>query len=861
VRAVATVLRLVNLRRLPTRPVRTLLGVAGVGAAVMLIASVGVLADTLDRSLYAGSGDPSGVADVEVLPSDATGLRAADVRAVRRAPGVAAALPVVRAELELRGPGGRRRALVLGTDRRVALRLEPGGEPIRVESGSADPRGAGLLLSPALARELGVAVGGTVTVVAPTGPRAIAGAGRVAGGALAGLGTDRVALLRLRAAQELLGRAGRVDAIYVVSEPGRAAEATAAIERRLAGRAAVGRPGALERGYDRAFRPVRTLSSLAAVAGLFVAAVLVFNTMAMTVAERRREIAMMRALGAPRHAVTAAFVAEAALVGVVGSLVGVAAGVAVSDALAAWVGELPLAGEIEPVVRAPRLALAVAAGTAVAVAAAALATRRIAAVEPIEGVVPEGAHDWSRAPRARPRLQAALGALALAGAIASLAASSAAPGQGWIAALTLALWLVVTVIVARWTVPLAVRTMRLVAGRRAGSAGRLALEDLLRQPERLSLTTVAIVVSVGLVLAVGAASDSYRSGFVERVEAAFGAPLYVLPQDVGSPVLMPPLDGALADRIARLPAVAAAYPERSLFVEADGEPLLLRAAPVARAAREGTTRRLISVGDRQPALLAALARGEVAISEFTRRQLGLDVGDRLTLATATGPRRLRVGAAWEGTAAFNEAYLERDVYERLWRDRDATRIAVYPAPGRAGARAEEQVEALLGRAGSARVVRSGELVGEAVALMDRILDLGRAVQLACLLVAIVAVASTMAMSVLERRWELALRRMIGETRGALGRSLLAESAAIGYIGGLGGALFGTAGGLAMTRAMNVGYGWELAYRPPLLATLVAMAAAALVAAAAGLPALRLAVAAPIANVLRAEVGGAPEGGR
>jgi putative ABC transport system permease protein len=863
VRAASRLFRLVNLRHLTGSPRRALLAAAGIAAGVALVVCVGTIGSTLDQALTASERDVTGAADVEVLGVDETGLPQRLVPEIERVPGVVRAAPIVRGRAELGGPRGTKRALILGIDRRRTFSLargEGGGEPIQVRSGTSDPRGAGLLLSDDLARELGVPVGGRLRVATPAGRTSISGAGRVSGGRIGELSDAGVAFVRLQVAQALLGRPGRVDAVYLTVEPGRERAVARAVEGRLAGRAFAGPPGELSRGYERAFGPLATLATLAAVAALFAAAFLVYNTLSMTVAERRRELATMRALGGSRRDLMRAFLAEAALLGTLGSLAGVATGLAAAYALvgsvAASYSFLPLTDVSGLVVEPLWVVAGPAAGFAAALLGAVLPARRIVRIPPAGALRPEAAYEWREvAPDApaRARLSIAIGAVAAAGGGVSLVAAARTPSSEALSALTLGLWLVVTIVALPPLTTLAVRIARPVAGRVFGTIGRLGCDALLRNPGRTAMTVGAVSIAAGIVIASGAAYDSYRTEFVRVVEERNGAPVYVTRGDEQATGLDAPLPADLRARIEGLPGIRAAYAEHAFLGRARGEPAVILATEVARAAREGTTRRLVYVGRGQDEFVAGLGRGEVGISAFTAKELGVGVGDGLPIATPRGERRLRVAAVWRDVGALNAVYVEHATYARLWGEAAASRLALVPAAGVPPARAAEEVDRALESWGVPAEARTHEEQRrDALAWVDGLFGLARAIQLGTMLVAAFAVANTMFIAVLEQAWSFALQRTLGATRAQLAASIAVESGSVGLIGGLGGVVFGVPAGIAMTEAMSSGYAWDVDFELPvgLVLTLVPLSAA--VAVAAGLIASRGALRAGIAAAMRGD---------
>jgi putative ABC transport system permease protein len=130
--------------------------------------------------------------------------------------------------------------------------------------------------------------------------------------------------------------------------------------------------------------------------------------------------------------------------------------------------------------------------------------------------------------------------------------------------------------------------------------------------------------------------------------------------------------------------------------------------------------------------------------------------------------------------------------------------------------------------------------------------MGQGIQLAALVVAAITIANTLFTAVLERRWEMGLQRAIGMGGRQLSRSVLLEAAGIGVIGGIGGALLGTASGMVMLGSMEAQFAWEVPYQLPWELWLLAIAGGATLAGAVGVVPSRLAARTSIIESLRYE---------
>ena len=319
--------RLLNLRRIRRQPLRAVLAVVAVTAGVSLAVSVVVLTTSISRSITDFGRRLGGPAPLRVVgAASRAGLDEAVLGKVETTPGVGAAVPVVQAVTFAQGRHHEFPVLVLGVDCRMEVLVGPFGcVPDRIAAArDTDPP----IVAPSLARRLGP----TGVVRNDLGSSAVKDAPTAV--ALDRVNAGAVVVYPLPVAQRLFGRAHRLDAIYVRPAPGVRVD-----ELRPRLTAAVGRwngvLGASDPppGIDLAsgiFVPIFSLMSLLA---LGVGGVLVYNVLSLSLEERRRDLAVVGALGAPGATVVGGALVEAGLLGLVGGVLGIPGGVALAHPL------------------------------------------------------------------------------------------------------------------------------------------------------------------------------------------------------------------------------------------------------------------------------------------------------------------------------------------------------------------------------------------------------------------------------------------------------------------------------------------------------------------------------------------------
>ncbi|MDQ3953099.1 MAG: ABC transporter permease, partial [Actinomycetota bacterium] len=694
----------------------------------------------------------------------------------------------------------------------------------------------------------------------PSGSVPLEVTGLVGGPGISLLNGGDVGTMALPAAQEAFEKRGRVDSIYVVvEEDASAGDVEDGVEAALGGAAIVGPPGERGEAFERTFESIAALTSLAGAVSLFVALFVVYNTMSIALAERRREISMAIALGAKRVQLFSAFLGEAGLLGTVASVGGVAAGIVLARVLVgravdqfAAVG-IRTTGPLQ--VEAWHVLLGLGAGIAVSLAGAFLPARRIMKVAPVEALRPEAGLEWARTRRGALGPAASVG-LGVAGVVACLGGMALyiETGAYLVAVVALAAGLGGVTSMLPVVVPLAVRILQPVFARLFGTTGRLAADGLAKNPGRTSVTVGSLVLTLGLVIGVGGAVQSFDAQFRDFARHWYSQPLYVQTNSyTGGVESDQPLSGRFVEALERVEGVDNILPFRYANLTADGQQVIAYVHPTRGEARADALEGL-AVGDvdSEP-LVRALERGEVVVAEQMARRRELEIGDRIGVATPQGVKDFVVGGFFNDLASFDSMYLAAETYRRHWHDDRADAFGVDPLPGASIADVERGLEETVEAEGMpARVIRKEEQIEDISATVDQIFSIAEGIQLAALLVAFLTIVNTMFTAVIERRWEFGLQQAIGMGRRQLGWTVVLEAAGIGIVGGAGAIVLGSGLGVLMLLSMNFLYAFDIPYLPPWELFGLAVVAGTAIAAVSAVYPRRLATRLQIVECLRYE---------
>ncbi len=814
-------------RSLAARPLRSFLTAAGIalGVAVLFAAlatNAGIEA-AADRTVR----DLLGRADLRVEAFAERGLSPASLQAIAAAPGVAVAAATLEQRTYLAADPTEPDAL--GAAPVTVLGIDPATDPaihdLSLSAGSslAADAGPSALVTERFARETGVGIGRRLSLNGAGAPLDVTVVGILAGDGPPVRVDGRTLIVPLALARTLFGTDGasRVDLRLA---PGATVDGVSAeLERRLTAEPYVlSGPADLAASLRASTADFEATTALIAALALFGGAFLIFNTLSMTVAERAREMGLLRAAGATRRQVNGSVAIQALVLGLGGSALGVALGAGLAALVAADVRANALVPIDGPPVSAAAVAVSFVVGLAVTLAAAVEPAVRAGRIPPIEALRPS---PGGRAVRARLRwLVVVFAAVGLAGLLLRPAGTGTAGLVRWLAVFGVLLG-------ATLATPFLLRPLGWLAGLPfrlvAPAAERLTRGSLVRDRSRTTLTVGALTVGLALIVALGGVAQDAR-------RAATGWIAGVVPGDVVATSVRPvALDEGVADELAAVPGVARVSPIATFQAALRG--VRLDAAAVVGADLLADGRLTFVEGDRTAALHAIDEGGSAIVPESVARRLGLRVGDELRFPVGGGRTvALRIVGIVERTIPGRTG----ETVMVGWGDATdgfgvagADAFAVRYAPG-AAATAGPALEAVA--RGLALEPSSLERIAGAVDdALGRVFGLFDALALIAVAVAFLGIVNTLTMNVVERVRELGVLRAAGMTRRQVWRMVVVEAGILGGVGAILGCATGVVVGQVMV-GLAAGGALRVAFDPDwrtIAAALVFGVAASMLAAA------------------------------
>jgi putative ABC transport system permease protein len=780
-------------RRLAGTGLAVVLGVAFLIGTLVLGDTLRANFDELFTQTTAGTDvvvrNPTEISRGDAVEAEGSYVDAALVDRVAAVDGVAKAVPEIEGYGALIGRDGD--AVGGNGPPRLAGNWvdDPDLNPYRLVDGRAPAADDEVVVNRGALEASGYRLGDRVTVQLPQ-PVEVTVVGVSEFGDQEGLGDVTFTAFTLDAAERYIaGGPGRVTSVLASAEDGVSQDELAArVERVVSGDVEVLTGEELTdeelSDIEGDFLGVMT-ASLTAFAGvaLLVAAFSIYNTFSILVAQRTREMALLRAVGAARRQVLATVVVEALVVGVVGSVVGLVAGLGVAGLLKglfdAVGGALPAGGTV---VTFGTVAVGLLVGTIATLVAAIGPAVRASRVAPL-AALREAAVDRSGTSRVRAVaggvLLAGGAALVLVGALGDSLLSLA--GLGAVAS-------IVGLVVAG---PVAARPVAGLLGaplaRLRGSEGLLARRNAMRNPGRTSATASALMVGVGVVTVFTVFAASLKATLTDTVDRTFGADLVVAAPAFGGAGIDPAMAGAVAE----VPDVSGAVGLGVGGALVDGDE---RAFSVTDP---GELTGVIDLGDVEGSL-DDLGSDGVAVAASTAEDQGWSVGDTLPVRFADGATAdLTVGATYEESDLVGSMVVPREAYAPHATQLVDIAVYVQLADGVSLDEGKAAIAPVVDRFDAPDPQDRDEYAASLGQGLDMLLTVIYALLALAIVIALMGIANTLALSTWERRRELGILRAVGQTRRQLRSMVRYESVII--------ALFGTVGGLGL----GVFVGWGL----------------------------------------------------
>ena len=797
-----------TLRNLAARKLRLVMSALAIVLGVAFLAGVPIfshgLSHTFDNIIKGSTSDAvvrpvgtesfgqSAPTTLTVTPADVT--RLADLPQVARADGSVDGAGLFLLDKHGKLVGGQG-APTLSFNHAGAPNML--GEPIlELRSGRWPQQQDEVLLDHNAADRAGYRVGDTVNVIAPAGDPVrrlkLVGTGDFNGGGTAGA---ILVIFDTTGAQRMfLGGRDAFTTVNLTAADGvTQQQLVAAADRVLPhGFTAVTGDEVVDESQNAVGQFLGVISTFLlvfAIIAVIVGGFIIVNTFSILVAQRTRELALVRALGASRRQVTGSVLLEALLTGVVATTLGVALGWGLARALAALFRTFGLDIAGAALTLTPRtIVLSYVVGVLVTLVAAYLPARRAAGVPPVAAMradlVPQ-----ERSLRRRTLIGAGV---LLVGAVVAVAGLFDPPGNdaAWIG-VGAVLWILTIAAISAAVGRPVLAVCRAVFRRMFGTPGQLAGENALRDPRRTGATASALMIGLALVSLIGILAASLNASVDDVVDKEFNADFIV--QGPG----FTPFPPQVGDQLEQVPGVGALSRQQFVAARLGG----LGGDSTFVAANDDQFARIYDVDVR--AGRTTLHGDEAFVSADTAKEHGWKVGSRITLAfPGGGTLTPTVVGVIEPTQVTGGINIPLEALASLGVQRQDSSLSIKLAPGADADAVHHALDKVVAPLPIVNVQDKDEFGDSIRGQVNQLLFMIYGLLALAIVIAVIGIVNTLGLSVLERTRELGLLRAIGLTRRQLRRMVTLESVAIAVLGAVLGLVLGVIFGILLRQVLS-----------------------------------------------------------
>ena len=794
-------LETVSWRHLKLHRLRTFLTFLGIALGVAVIVAIAIVNRSLTTSFQSTIDQIAGKAVLQVANGE-SGIREDLFPVIRDTPGVQDAAASVDGFLPVSGAAAER-LYIYGVDLLTDFAIRDhqfagtGFEFDQALDFIAAPDS--IAVTETFAGRLDLSLGSQLTVITSRGKQTYTvrallkeeGTARVFGG--------NFALMDLPVAQRAFGKQGKLDIVDLTTEPGAMVEdVQQRLRQRLRGMADVERPRKRGEQIESLLSSFRVGLFFVSLIALFVGFFLIYNTVSVSVVQRKKEIGALRCIGMRRGELLRWIISEALIVALVGALAGCVFGWLLAQAALVAVGEtvrnlFSAIGLITGGLTLQELVLAVASGVGVAVLAALHPAVEAVRVSPLENARQAA---WRPEFHGRNSWATRLGVLCLvlSPMIVFFAAVLRTPVQqfsaGVIGMLILLLGLAfLSPLIINSCVKWFWRADITIPGF-SWAETRLASDSLRKNPIRSGITVATIVISLAAIFTIAAFVNSVRGSLLAWIDQMVTADLIVSsgartagPKNV--PLTEDPLRGLKS--VAGVKIVDLYRLIRSTY---QGRAILIESFSAVESA--GVRRLPTSGGDGKKALSEMAAGKGVIVSESFQSKFGNGTNDTIELATPAGLIAFKVlGVYIDYSSDIGSVLIDRGLYKKFWQDELVDAFDIWLEPGADQRAVIEKIKEDYGEQYELFISTHRQLKESVVRIMEQSFVVNYAVEIVAVVVAVFSVINTLLASVLDRTREIGVLRAIGATQAQIRRMIIFEAAWMGLIGGFLGLIAGT----------------------------------------------------------------------
>jgi putative ABC transport system permease protein len=791
----------VTIKGLLAHKLRLALTALAIVLGVTFISGTFVLTDTLHNTFYSLIGTAYKNIDFQVrgVAQFPTSNAANAVRnpipeslvsSVRNVPGVEAAEGSVGGYAQFVARDGT--PIANGGEPTLGLSFDPNPQisELRIVQGAAPTSPDDVVMDAATAKKYGFGVGQPVRILSNGSPRNFTISGIAQYGTADTLAGVTLAAFTLPTAQQLFDDVGKLDTINVVSSPG-ADQAT--VQHDIAQvlppgvEVVTGQTVRNEQtsSINQALSFFSTALVIFALIALFVGGFTIFNTFSIIVGQRTRELALLRVVGASKRQVFRSVLGEAAVVGLLSSLVGIGLGVLAAigiEALLRGFGISLPSGSL--VFQARTVVVGLLVGTGVTVVAGISPARRAVRILPVAAL--SNREPQSVVPMRRRVVVG--GALTLLG-ILMLGFGLAKPAIALVGVGAALIFVGVAVLAPSFARPLS-RAIGRPFARFLGVSGKLGQENSMRSPRRTAQTASALMVGIALVSAISVFGASAKTSVTSSVDDAVAADL----------IITSTTNSGSGSFSADVPKAASGVPgvtAHSTVYAGQFEVRQSLETLVAVSTHDLADTVILRMKAGSP---NALSAGDLLIDSTTASSDNLAVGDTVPVKFAlTGSSHMRIGGIYQPNALIGSYVVSEAFYLTHYRN---------PLPGAVllktdgSANVEHEVDTALASYPNVQVQTRTQFEKSQTKGVNQLLGLVYALLALAVLIAIIGVVNTLMLSVFERTHEIGLLRAVGMKRRQIRAMIRSESVILSVMGAIIGVVIGTGMGIALVSSLR-----------------------------------------------------------
>ncbi|MFF9687402.1 ABC transporter permease [Streptomyces sp. NPDC014623] len=529
------------------------------------------------------------------------------------------------------------------------------------------------------------------------------------------------------------------------------------------------------------------LLAFAAIA-LFVGVFLIANTFTMLIAQRTKELALMRAVGASRRQIKRAILLEAGVVGLIASVIGFLLGVGLATGLRSAMGMFGGKIPAGPLVVSPTAVVsAFAVGVLITVFAAWLPARRAAKIPPVAAMSSVHAVATTKSLVVRNSIG---GVFALLGSAAIIGGAARGDENGrWLIGAGAFLALIGVIVLIPLLSRPVIAVARPVLGKLFGVSGKLAAQNAVRNPRRTGATASALAIGLTLVTGISVLGVTLGQAIDKMTTDNIRAD-YMVSMASGDS-----LDASALTALRKADGVTAATPQRSVWLTVD------KGGVSASGVTPGDVEEVFALKTVSGSL-SSLKDGEIAVARETAESHGWKTGDSVPVTYQDEKKEtLKVGALYEGNEFLSPVLIPEDVVAPHESFADIREIWLTMDGGESAANEKAVIDALGDNPAMSVVDRQGirDMFG---GFINTALNIMYALLAMALVIAVLGVVNTLAMSVFERQQEIGMLRAIGLDRRRVKRMIRLEAVVISLFGAVVGVGLGTFLGWAVGKSLS-----------------------------------------------------------